>query len=363
MITYYKQHKLYLSRSFFSPAKGRTASIMEIQDVLNIVLSLEDAGLKSANEIHSPTLYLCRNKSLLRLNHLTYINVSMSSEEMAVFKRCSEIPITISDDNGVRGLSANIAYVLRLPEVLDIMEKSSQESSQSLKPAKLDIPKKMDLDNDCDDDFDDDDFISHNRFDYSDDCGKTILPRRDPSTDATNVKHYIGPSREAFLKWIARSGNRIAFEYTNGVPPFVFAICGRSGFLVSFFDSFDETFWLADDSSPCDDLPSYWFADNYYKISPLHSVALAAVYLERTLSLKVTPMAIIGNNIEVINLHSIRKEWKVQNVSVCRAGKKIDGVLPFKGVIENTALKTANKLEDDDIEHAVAALKDFVIMD
>ncbi len=342
-LTYYECSKRYSPLKVFYPKHDRYCSIERMFDNISLNISSTDAGIRNLNDISSPTIYICRNKGILRLNRHSFVNVTIPDELKHAVDSCSDIEVCIeTEDYSSHSVYARVKKVLRFPEMLDI-----------------------ETDGDDDDSRDDDAFDGDNDGWEDDEIrgnGGSVFP------NATGNLHVLASNRDhahdVFREWLVKNSGTLLYEYSDHDCEFVMAHCMERCFLVSFFDGKSEDRWHGDEWGGPGFRRPYWIGSSRVALSPLFGVAVVLAYLRASAPLDVFPMVILGDDIQFVNINEMLEKWDALEVFACKATAEDENIGSFDSLIKYAITNNyAPIVERGDVEKAVDALQAFHVED
>ncbi|MBQ7652055.1 MAG: hypothetical protein IJS15_13915, partial [Victivallales bacterium] len=173
------------------------------------------------------------------------------------------------------------------------------------------------------------------------------------------------PSHEFFYDWLRHNHGMVLHHYKDEDNEFLMVYQLGKCYLVSFFDNKSGEDWLADeDNWPGENAP-YWASESMVTLSPMLGIRKAAKFLKRAARVNATPITIIDDDINIINLDDMFTKWDSLGLYICRKEPNKDRLPPFDWLIANLnheppSPKTAIK----EMRRAVKAIQHFhVVLD
>lgn len=133
-------------------------------------------------------------------------------------------------------------------------------------------------------------------------------------------------SRQLFSRTISGIGQVIG-EYKKGDCEVFLIRSGPYLVLASFFAP-ESRVWMADEE-PFNDEPPLWFSESVHIQSPLYEIGQAAEYLRTNFCIKVIPVAILDDDIVIINADEMQETWRKTGVRICYGWCEQNGIPAF----------------------------------
>ncbi len=349
-MTYYTNNKKYAPLKFVLPDDCKSYTLAQMQNNLGFTVFSNDIGIKNKSEIRTPTIYICRNEGILRINRYTFVKVTIPNELKGMLHYCSDIEVVICKDDDFSNYTSiypQIKRVFRFPNFLDYKEEMHSENDR--------IPFNMDDDDDInDDDINDDEINDDDQDDDEPDFGdiswaKQVLADLDddvldnddldlflPDDYPADISEGLkDPSHKFFYDWVKNTSSRIIYHYKDKVNDFLMVYYSGHCYLVSFFDDKQGNMWIADEELHADFKNPFWASESGIEVSPMFAIGKAAAFLKRKAHIEATPVTILDDNISISNLDEMLSKWDSLGLFICHRGVNDDDLPPFDWLMEN----------------------------
>ncbi|MBO4344515.1 MAG: hypothetical protein J5833_02090 [Victivallales bacterium] len=337
-LTYYECSKHYSPLKISFPKEGKKYRLERRTENVGLTMCFEETGMRDMNDVSSPTIYICHNRGILRLNRHSFFNVVVPDELKHIVNSCSDIEVNIEKDCTYESVFAHVRKVLRFPEMLEL--------------------QYDDDDDDCDDDGD----LDEENDDLKDEIAWNAGCR--DNTDVAEISKAIEShddnAHRVFNEWLIANSGTVMCAYSDHDCEFVMAHCMERIFLVSFFDGKSEDEWLGDEWGGHGFRRPYWISNSNVAVSPLYGVMMALGYLRFRSIADVCPIVILGDDIQFGNVNEMIGKWDELKVFVCRATAEDENIGPFDSLIKYVIRQNyAPKAKRGEVEHAMDAMRFF----
>ena len=398
-LTYYDNDKSYTPMKFVLPDDCKTFELSQMQNNMGFTMMLDEAEMDDMKDIKSPTFYVCRNVGLLRFNRHTFVKVNIPDRLKVMLHYCSDIEVLIGNGDSYNSIYPQIKRVLRFPEFLSFYEnehsnKPPWENDESLEArlrdgeemlrnaleaeeqseATKEKKEKKETDDtdlylaekyfkDIDDLAINDDDIESLDFAAMDLDEDYDIDEDDPDYSPNDLNGTINdPSHDFFYDWLRQYSGKLLYHYKDSENDFLMVFHQGHCYLVSFFDNHKDKDWLADEQTLTGFNAPFWTSESTTVTSPMHGIRKAARFLMRAVHVHATPVTILDDNVNIINLDDMLTEWDSLGLYICHKEENDDGLPPFDWLLDNVNPELPNhKNTIKEMRRALMAMRHFHI--
>ena len=348
-ITYYEEKKQYKPLKH-DVARCVSVDFEEFCDSFGLTINELNKDDVRNNEIRNPVLFISRGNGVLKLGRCMYVKCDIPKSIYSRLLLSETIDGHIECIDEYFSFNVSVEKVMRLPPVIDYdwQEDEGPRRHRRHRRGKgrgdADVPKPNGVDPLAADNF-------SNPFGHFSDMSTAPSSPSDELDEVDNLIVYIEEDNEkirresshtmpstatafnnaecgksgvkadnlpgmVFSSWLDSVNGKVLFNYSKGDSKFSLVNYNDAFFLVSFFES-EEDEWFVGDDVKILQRPTEWLSRQGNVRSPFHAIALASEYLQEKFQLKAWPMVIMGDNITIVNLGKVLNTWDTLGVKAC----------------------------------------------